>query len=111
MQYLMEHSTHPTIEEIFCDLSPFIPTLSKATVYNTLKLLYEQKAVLCLTIDDKNTRYDALTTQHGHFKCKKCGMISDVTLEGSVLASGENDEKLNIEETQVYFFGTCEKCK
>ena len=38
MEYLMAHRTHPTVDEIYLALSPSIPTLSKTTVYNTLKL-------------------------------------------------------------------------
>ena len=44
MNYLIEHRTHPTVDEIYTALSPSIPTLSKTTVYNTLKLLSEQGA-------------------------------------------------------------------
>ena len=42
MKYLMEHRTHPTVDEIYTALSPTIPTLSKTTVYNNniLLLLY-----------------------------------------------------------------------
>ena len=44
MKYLMEHHTHPTVDEIYTALSPTIPTLSKTTVYNTLKILTEEGA-------------------------------------------------------------------
>ena len=37
MEYLMEHRTHPSADEIYTALSPSMPTLSKTTVYNTLK--------------------------------------------------------------------------
>ena len=35
-QYLMDNHTHPTVDDIFQNLSPEMPTLSKTTVYNTL---------------------------------------------------------------------------
>ena len=73
MTYLMEHRTHPTVDEIYTALAPSIPTLSKTTVYNTLKLLSEQGAAQTLTIDERNTCYDADTTPHAHFLCKHCG--------------------------------------
>ena len=50
MNYLIEHRTHPTVDEIYTALSPSIPTLSKTTVYKTLKLLSEQGAAQTLTI-------------------------------------------------------------
>ncbi|NDV65254.1 Fur family transcriptional regulator [Bacteroides sp. 224] len=111
MQYLMEHRTHPTIDEIFCSLSPSIPTLSKATVYNTLKLLYEKNAVLSLTIDEKNVRYDAYTYTHAHFKCKKCGRIYDIPLDENQVPPFSNDTNHKLDETQVYFLGICEHCQ
>ena len=41
MDYLATHKTHPTVDEIYSSLAPSIPTLSKTTVYNTLKLFVE----------------------------------------------------------------------
>ena len=57
MEYLMEHPIHPSADDIYTALSPSMPTLSKTTVYNTLKLFSEQGAALMLTIDEKNMRF------------------------------------------------------
>ncbi|MBK5190687.1 MAG: transcriptional repressor [Methanosarcinales archaeon] len=38
LEYLRNHRTHPTVERMHKELSREIPTLSKTTVYNTLKL-------------------------------------------------------------------------
>jgi len=111
MQYLMEHKIHPTIDQIFIDLLPEAPSLSKTTVYNTLKLFYDKKVVLALTIDEKNVRYDILTSNHAHFKCKTCGNIYDVPLDESNIPAFKGDDTFSLEETQVYFLGTCKYCK
>jgi Fe2+ or Zn2+ uptake regulation protein len=87
MNYLIEHRTHPTVDEIYTALSPSIPTLSKTTVYNTLKLLSEQGAAQTLTIDERNTCYDADTSPHGHFLCKRCGKIYDLMCNNNVMAN------------------------
>ncbi|MCD7973103.1 MAG: transcriptional repressor [Candidatus Azobacteroides sp.] len=110
MQYLVEHRTHPTIDEIYSELLPEVPTLSKTTVYNTLKLFHDNKAVLSLTIDEKNVRFDWDTTPHAHFKCNKCGKIYDVPLQESDIPSFRGESEFVPEETQVYFLGTCKKC-
>ena len=34
MRYLMEHHTHPTIDDIFVELKKRIPTVSRTTIYN-----------------------------------------------------------------------------
>jgi len=47
MEYLMTHHTHPTVDAIYAALSGTMPTLSRTTVYNTLKLLVDEKSSLC----------------------------------------------------------------
>lgn len=42
MDYLLSHHTHPTVEEVYRDLCKKCPTLSKTTVYNTLRLFSEK---------------------------------------------------------------------
>jgi Fur family ferric uptake transcriptional regulator/Fur family peroxide stress response transcriptional regulator len=78
MDYLMSHKTHPTIDEIYSTLSPYMPTLSKTTIYNTLNLFVDKGAVLQLAIDEKNARYDADISNHAHFMCKKCNKVYDL---------------------------------
>lgn len=70
MNYLMEHRTHPSADEIYTALSPSMPTLSKTTVYNTLRLFSGTgEAAQMLTIDERNTNFDGDTSQHAHFFC------------------------------------------
>ena len=112
MNYLMEHRTHPTVDEIYTALSPAIPTLSKTTVYNTLKLLSEEGAAQTLTIDERNTCYDADTTPHAHFLCKRCGKIYDLTSDESAkTVESMNIEGHEIQEIHYYYKGTCKECK
>ena len=111
MQYLLTHFNHPTIDQIYSDLLPAMPTLSKTTVYNTLKLFSEKKAVLALYIDEKNLRYDGTTALHAHFRCRKCGDIHDVPLEEMDVAKFRGSEELHPDETQIYFLGKCKKCR
>lgn len=111
MKYLVEHRTHPTVDEIYTALSPAIPTLSKTTVYNTLKILSEQGAVQTLTIDEHKTCYDADTTFHAHFLCKSCGKIYDLPYNGNVKQMRKIDmDGHEIQETHYYYKGICKQC-
>lgn len=113
MDYLLKHKTHPCIDEIYMALNKQIPTLSKTTVYNTLKLLVEHGAAKMLTIDEKNACFDGITSFHAHFQCRICGQIIDVPAE-DIENPDEKQLKNNgfiINEAHRYYKGICPKCQ
>jgi Fur family ferric uptake transcriptional regulator/Fur family peroxide stress response transcriptional regulator len=114
MQYLMGVKTHPTVDMIYAALSPAMPTLSRTTNYNTLKLLSEQGAILALNIDEKNVRYDGDITIHAHFRCKKCGKVYDLPKSFALVNKHHflmQPQGFRITEYQIYYKGYCKECK
>ena len=110
LQYLVENSgTHPTVDQIFTDLQDHIPTLSKTTIYNTLKLLVKLDLIRVITISDKESRYDIDIKDHGHFKCESCGQIYDFKIKLDLLESEELNN-FKIDKKDVYFKGICPRC-
>ena len=111
MTYLLEHKTHPTIEEIYKSLSPDMPTLSKTTIYNTLYLFVENGAASMLTINEKTTCYDYDTSPHAHFICKKCNKVTDLFYGvENMIPSRQEIEGNRIVDMQVYYRGICKDC-
>lgn len=111
MDYLMEHRTHPTVDQIHQALVRKLPTLSKTTVYNTLKLLTEKHAAKLVTIDERNACFDADTAAHAHFMCTRCGCLLDVPLRTPTPeAEAEIPEGCRIEQTDLYLRGLCPDC-
>ena len=111
MDYLMTHRTHPTADEVYMALCDSIPTLSKTTVYNTLKLFVEQQAALMLTINDKNVHFDGDTSLHSHFFCRRCGKVYDLPYSGKKREARELDiEGHAVEEIHHYYKGICKEC-
>ena len=76
MDYLINHPIHPTIDDVYQALSNKVPTLSRTTVYNTLRMLSENQAAQMITIDEHRVCYDGNVESHVHFYCKKCGKIT-----------------------------------
>jgi Fur family transcriptional regulator, peroxide stress response regulator len=111
MDYMLTHFTHPTVDEIFSFLTPSIPTLSKTTVYNTLKLFEEQGVVTYLGIDAKNARFDGNTNPHGHFRCKLCGAIYDIWDQPEIQGQPEELKDATITDMHIYYKGYCKSCK
>ena len=109
LEYLMIKKNHPTVDRIFNDLLKEIPTLSKATVYNTLDLFKKENLARVVTIEDNETRFDSKVVSHGHFKCESCGSIFDFEINIDSFST-DSLEHFKINEKNVYFKGICPGC-
>ncbi len=109
-EILAKSYEHPTVENIYTQLSPEIPTLSKTTVYNTLKLFQKHGLVMVINIEDNETRYDADTSFHGHFKCNVCGKVSDFNIPNTQPLIESLKGSL-ITESHYYLKGICAECR
>ena len=109
LEYLTLYHSHPTADQIFSDLQNDLPTLSKTTVYNTLRILVEAKLVRVVGIDEAEARYDLVAKSHGHFKCETCGEIANFTIDIDAVPFADLDD-FQIELKDVYFKGICPRC-
>ena len=107
--YLAANRNHPTADIVYKSLLPEIPTLSKTSVYNTMDLLLEKHLIQAVTIEENETRFDADTSDHGHFKCLNCGAIHDFHIDLSGI-SHDLPEGFTVEERHVYYKGFCADC-
>ena len=112
MEYLMCNHTHPTVDEVYKNLCNKIPTLSRTTVYNTLRLLSEHRAAQMITIDDHHVCYDGNTEPHVHFYCKTCGKVYDLYDEPTPrLVETKSINGHVVDEVQLYYKGICAECQ
>lgn len=111
MQYLLDHRTHPTADDIYTELVKTMPTLSRTTVYNTLQLLVTNQAVLGLTIDQHNMHFDGYTHPHAHFLCRSCGKIFDVEVNNHLREHLFTSDKFAIEKVELNYMGLCPDCR
>ena len=71
---------HLTAEQIYLKLKENRSKTVLATVYNNLKSLYEQDLIRKVSVEGYPDRYDKII-RHDHLVCKRCGKLSDITLE------------------------------
>src|SRR6185369_17886737 len=76
---LASDETHPTAQEIFDRLRPGLPTMSFATVYNTLDALSTAGLCAALSLSPGSGRFDPNMTAHHHIVCDACGAIRDLS--------------------------------
>jgi Fe2+ or Zn2+ uptake regulation protein len=76
--------SHPTAQGLFERLKPTFPTMSFATVYNTLDALARAGLSSTLRLGPA-ARFDPNTAPHHHAVCEVCGAISDVPAPAEAL--------------------------
>lgn len=108
--YLQNSYSHPSVNQIYTDLHPLIPSLSRATVYNTMNIFLEKQLVISINMEGHEARFDIRDPSHGHFKCTACGQIHDIDLDG-LIPQPEQLAGFQIEEFQIHFKGLCPACQ
>ena len=109
MSYLLENRLHPTAEMIYLGLHTMFPTLSRSTIYQALDLFCEKGAAQKILVWDGEMRFEANIDKHGHFKCMKCGMITDFPYPDDLKLPVPKGD-FHILQQHLYYQGTCPPC-
>jgi Fur family peroxide stress response transcriptional regulator len=75
---LAQDESHPTAQELFDRLRPSLPTMSFATVYNTLAALSAAGLCTALSLAPGSGRFDPNMQLHHHVVCDACGLVRDI---------------------------------
>jgi len=110
LDYLDNNTKHPSAEEIFTAVSKRYPTMSFATVYNTLEALTSKGEVNELTIDPDKKRFDPNTSPHHHLICTKCKSIKDVHVNYRLSLPESEKSGFEITGNHIEFYGICPQC-
>lgn len=111
-EVLKSTDTHPTADWIYERVRKEIPNISLGTVYRNLKVLKEEGKIIEIS-DGKQSRFDARTDKHFHFKCISCNGIFDVDADSLIEIDRTKLERMGffMEDVDVVFTGICIKCK
>ncbi len=113
-QSLVSSKRHPTAQEIYENLHPEYPSLSLATVYNTLELMVSLGVVNALgSAGDGSVHYDADLEPHVNLACISCHRVIDLPSEyvqslNQEVSAGSGYEILG---ARVLYYGLCPECK
>jgi len=110
LAYLDGNTSHPSAEEVYRALSKKNPTLSFATVYNTLNALTKAGTVSELTIDAERKRFDPNTVPHHHCICTRCKKIIDIMKDITVDLPADSAKGFSVAGSHVQFYGQCSRC-
>ena len=111
---LLATDTHPTAQALFDKLRPSLPSLSQATVYNTLQALAENGLILEIgTAGDGTVHYDADLRPHINLICTGCHQIEDI-FDASI--DGNADDVVArsgflVHGKRISYYGLCPRCQ
>ncbi len=111
LEYIYAGKNHPNVETIYKHMLKICPTISKTTVYNTVKSLDKAGLIKAVKFSGKGEAiYDGNPSVHYHFVCDKCGKIFDLDLDCKNIIKKEIDGH-KVESVCAYFSGVCKECK
>jgi len=110
LDWIGQTRQHPTADQVLCAVRKKHPTISRATVYNTLDALTKAGMILRLNVDPSVARYDADLGPHAHFRCRVCGAIYDIEAIGETPPDVSADGHL-VESIRTYAYGICASCR
>lgn len=111
LKYLEGNESHPSADDIYRAVSKRFPTMSFATVYNTLEALRLRGNVLELTTDPQKKRFETNTEPHHHLVCVRCRRIMDIDVSYDLTLPEAARHGYEIISNQIEFYGICPRCR
>ena len=113
LQVILAREDHPTANEIFEAARQRLPTISYATVYNSLRYLKEAGLVHEIKFGDSASRYDRETDRHDHAICNSCGKLVDFDLPqtAELMQAAARKSRFKPESVHLTLRGLCVDCR
>jgi Fe2+ or Zn2+ uptake regulation protein len=104
-EFILGSKTHPSADEVFAMVRQTCPTVSRATVYNTLNLLVEKGLIRQQVLREGTIIFDSYVAAHHHFVDEETGEIYDVPWEAVQVSGAEQLVGFEVHEFQVVMRG------
>ncbi len=104
---------HPTAGEVFAGALRRLPSISFATVYNSLRYLKQAGLIREISFGDGASRYDREVERHDHAICTRCGKLVDFDLPqtGDLLRLAARKCHFKAESVHLTLRGVCSDCR
>ena len=105
-EYVLHTPEHPSAEKVWARVRERFPTISRATIYNTLNLFVAKGLLRTFQLGDAAAVFDANTDDHHHFIDVDTGEIHDVPWEAIEITGQPKFEGYDVLEYQVVMRGS-----
>jgi Fur family peroxide stress response transcriptional regulator len=113
LRVVNESEDHLTATEIYEAARRILPSISFATVYNSLKYLREAGLLSEINFGKASSRYDRETGRHDHAICSRCGRLVDFDLDetAKLMRAAARRSRFKPESIQLTLVGLCPDCQ
>ena len=113
LQVIREANEHLTANEVFARAKTILPSISFATVYNSLRYLKEAGFIAEIQFGNGASRFDRMTSRHDHAICTSCGKLVDIEMDipTEIVKRAAKYSKFKPESLEFTLRGLCPDCK
>jgi Fe2+ or Zn2+ uptake regulation protein len=104
-EYVLDTEDHPSADQVWQRVKEGFPMVSRATVYNTLRLFVDKGLLRELVLAPGCIVYDPKVEAHHHFIDDATGAIHDLPWEALRVSKVENLQGFEVREYQVVLRG------
>lgn len=104
-EYVLATEAHPSAEQVWAEVRARVPTISRATVYNTLNLFVRKGLLRQLQLADGKVGFDPNLQPHHHFIDEATGVVHDVPWDALEVRRVDALRGLEVREYQVVLRG------
>jgi Fe2+ or Zn2+ uptake regulation protein len=112
LQVIRDADQHLTASEVFAAAKDLLPSISFATVYNSLRFLKEAGHIAEIQFGNGASRFDRMTSRHDHAICTRCGKLVDIEMDlpADLLKNAAKFSKFKPESIEFTLRGLCPDC-
>ncbi|MFL6373043.1 MAG: transcriptional repressor [Pyrinomonadaceae bacterium] len=112
LEVVRDSRTHLTANEVFSEAKLRLPSISFATVYNSLRFLKEAGHIAEIRFGNGASRFDGITSRHDHALCTKCGALVDIEMKlpSRLISEAAERSRFKPESLEFTLRGTCPEC-
>jgi len=112
LRVIRDANAHLTANEVFSAAKTLLPSISFATVYNSLRFLKEAGHISEIQFGNGASRFDRMTSRHDHAICTECGTLVDIEMEvpPDILKRAAKYSRFKPESIEFTLRGKCPDC-
>lgn len=112
LRVIRDAREHLTANEVFGAAKDLLPTISFATVYNSLRYLKDAGHIAEISFGNGASRYDRMTHRHDHAICTGCGKLVDIEMEhpAELVERAAELSRFKPESLEFTLRGRCPEC-